>query len=687
MANPITFKELLNHTTGKANASRQEFESAMASRGYTTGDIRKLGKAFDRVKDSGNEYVLHPEKGFNVYDPTNKQLSGSGKKKGNKAGFDLGDLIGLGGDVSLLAGALRNEVKGYNESKTPKTAEVKPESVASIETAAKASASNPSTQTTTQKSKVKSSGVGSQANKSREPKDFDLSDFIKAPQAQSTKGPDISENLYGEPTLPATAKKKQTSEAKGFNWGDAIIGDATTLFDTENYKDLAALYNPIKFFNQPIADWSNNRLNARAERNQQEWEAEHSGEDYHKREVSSPIPNLGLLTPFRKRIPTSRRLMPPGGNTKALGGRMTEYEKGGLIPTETDYPILKTNDIGELMGTEEGDILLSGRDGLKLTPTETNYPALRVNDIGELIPTEEGEILMSGRKGMKIPDMKGLMLYGDKGIKFNIDDLLTKTKSPSGSPDVSLLDWKPDFNATQEEQAPGRGINPEGNLGKGKGLDWSNVASGLVKYGVPAAYLGAEQNQIHNLRSMINPHLKAPDLMVGAVKDLSHPDFSLPYQPGMEGSSLGEAQASGLSRAKFQRENQNEWELKNALNKQEQQNHIIDRLNQNAILKTQIGNQEAMIKSGNAMNEFGYLLQDRGQTAGSLFQNLDSGITGHQIAKDRNSTLAATHIIENANSSLEDVAWAKEVLGINKPVRKKGGKLSKTKTKFSRAYA
>src|SRR5258706_8370113 len=158
---PVTFKELLNYSTGKSNASRQEFESAMASKGYKPGDIRKLGRAYDRVKESGNEYVLHPTKGFNVYDPTGKQTTGSGKKKGNKAGFDLGDLIGLGGDVSLLAGALRNEVKGYTQSKAPKTAEVKAEPVAQMKTTP--ISTTQTTQSTPAKAAIK---VGSQARKS-----------------------------------------------------------------------------------------------------------------------------------------------------------------------------------------------------------------------------------------------------------------------------------------------------------------------------------------------------------------------------------------------------------------------------------------------------------------------------------------------------------------------------------------
>jgi len=721
--NPITFKELLNYTTGKSNASRQEFESAIASRGYKPGDIRKLGKAYDRVKESGNEYVLHPTKGFNVYDPDNKQLSGSGKNKGNKAGFDLGDLIGLGGDVSLLAGALRNEVKGYTDSKAPKTAEVKPESVSSMDDTTKTSV-NPDKDTnlmfgntTGQKPKQGQRAGGPQANKSgaTQPDNFDLSDFIKAPEKQESKGYTTYQDIFGPDGEPVAGSKKSKVSGTESVLNNILAGmHGTTNWTTNKLAGLAEAFGTPR---------EEQQLFEPAHKAADEYEKARmagTNEDDTFGSVAGAIPGVlasGRLWPFGKTRAASNFVpAAKAASNKVFRGAKNLYEKyplsgrtnlrkpsvndfrspfpehagdyrdGGLLPDEENYPSLKFNDIGELIPTEEGEILMSAEKGAKLTPDEINYPSLRFNDIGELIPTEEGEILLSGRKGMKMPDMRGLMLYGEDGLKFNDDELQAPIKSVAGNPDTSLLGWHPDFNATQKERPVVRGIRPEGNNAQGRPFDWSNLASGLVKYGVPATYLGAEHNQVQNLRKLINPHLTAPDLMTGAVKDLPHPDFSLPYQPGMEGSSLEEAQASGLARAKFQREGQTNWELKNALNRQEQQNHIIDRLNQNAVLKAQTGNQEAMIKSGNAMNEFGYLLQDRGQTAGSLFQNLDQGITGKGIEKDRNARLAATHIIESGKGSDEDQQWAREVLGIGKS-RKKGGKLGKTKTKFSNAYA
>lgn len=106
-AEGTTFRELIQSATGSEAPTAEEFESAMAARGYRTSDVRKLKRAFKKVNESGKDYRLQDE-GFDVFGEQGQE-TGSGRAKGNKAGFDVGDLIGLGSDVSLLAGALRNE--------------------------------------------------------------------------------------------------------------------------------------------------------------------------------------------------------------------------------------------------------------------------------------------------------------------------------------------------------------------------------------------------------------------------------------------------------------------------------------------------------------------------------------------------------------------------------------------------
>lgn len=616
MATPGTsFRELINYTTGKANASREDLESSLAAKGYKPSDIRKIGKAYERVSGSGNEYVLHPEKGFNVFDKSGKQQTGSGKKKGNKAGSDLGDLIGLGNDVSLLAGALRNELPGYTSSKQPK--EIKAEQSA---TPSKEDTSTNTPLTTTVKTgskPVKSTGKSPATGVKRKLEGFDPSKYNVKFDASSINLNGKKKNIMDyEAKGSGKPSKAEELNDEGFDWQKMILGDVPLLWDTENYKDLAALWNPAKLFSKDIADWSKSRLDARATKNKKE---QPEGPNF-------AFPNTGLLTPFVKGMSGPKLLNPA---QRLLGPARIAPEASAI---------------------------------------EDNF----LNNLTE-------DLTHVQKKGGKLMGKDGIKIPSPNNDEFDFSQYAT---APDLGPEFFDSRTSP---ATQEEQTPGMGGNygerTPGKGGDGRGINYGGILSGLVKYGIPAAYLGAEQNQIQHLRGLINPKLTAPELMTGAVRDLPRSDFSLPYQPGLEGSSLTEAQNSGLAREKFTRESKNNWELRNALNRQEQQNAVIDRMNQAAIQRTGISNQNKMINSANAFNEFAYLLGDRGVTAGSLFQNLDQGIYGAQVGHDARSLAHAQEVVRNPERYPNEQQWARKTL--SGYTRKKGGKLSRS-TKYSK---
>lgn len=615
MTEGTSFRELINHATGKSNASRDEFESSMAAKGYRASDIRKLGKAYERISGSGNEYILHPEKGFNVFDKTGAQKEGSGKKKGNKAGSDLGDLIGLGNDVSLLAGALRHELPGLAASKAP-TKTITPEPIASTSLPKKeepvtlASLVRPATPGAAKKvtKPVAKAQLEVPLHTSKETKlnpQDGLKKEIKGTGQASSVGNDF--------------------EDQGFDWQKALLGDLPLLWDMENYKDLGALFNPARIWSDEAASWSDKRLNARAAKNKKDYENQNPGESYGDHTEGQGMGDLGVLNP---------------------------------IPFVKGTPGLKSFFKGR------------GAQRLPSADIEENFLNNLTEDLSHV----------QHKKGGKLPMARYGMLFNNPALN-----------EFGGEQDPSLAQIAADGilpgPGTQEEFLPGgseyREKSPQkgGNGGNGYG----DVLSGLVKYGIPAAYLGAEQNQIQHLRSMINPHLEAPELMVGAVQDLPRPDFSLPYQPGLEGSSSTEAQNAGLAREKFTRDRRNDFELRNALNRQAQKNAIIDRTNQASIQRAGVGNQEKMIKSSNAFNEFAYLMGDRGVTAGSLFQNLDQGIYGAQVSRDARSLSHAQEVVRNPERYPNEQGWARKTLsGYTRHA--KGGKLNKS-LKFSKKNA
>ena len=101
----ISFKELLD-VAGISNAN--DLQKWARSTGYTSGQIDNLVRGYNRVAPNASDYIMH-DSGYDVLQDGTFQ-DRSGKKKGNVKGFDAGDLIALGRNVSLLAGALNRSV-------------------------------------------------------------------------------------------------------------------------------------------------------------------------------------------------------------------------------------------------------------------------------------------------------------------------------------------------------------------------------------------------------------------------------------------------------------------------------------------------------------------------------------------------------------------------------------------------
>ncbi len=226
---------------------------------------------------------------------------------------------------------------------------------------------------------------------------------------------------------------------------------------------------------------------------------------------------------------------------------------------------------------------------------------------------------------------------------------------------------------TQGEKAP--------KFGEESGL--GDLLSAGLRYGLPLAYLGATQGQVRKLRKAAQPNLKSPNLMTGTVRDLPRPNFALPTSPERGGSSLAEYMNAGVARDSVQRGNELNFEYQNALNRQQQENQILDRTNQQAMLDAQIKNQEELSRASLAANELlGYAIPDRTSTIESIFHNLDRDIFDAGIVKNAKEIAWAQEIIRNPNSSDEDRAQARSISIGGKAPLARGGKLHK-RSKFS----
>lgn len=689
MATPgTTFRELIQHATSKDAATREDFESAMSARGYAPGDVRKLGRAFDRVSGSGSEYILHPDKGFNVFEG-GKQKSGSGKAKGNKAGADLGDLIGLGNEVSLLAGALRKEVPSYEKAKTISQKAITPEHPAvKLPTVKGSIATKTGATTVTPIKKAKPSG-----------------------ELRTTPG----NPMYYEPP-------SKSNEPKTFNWEDitskfgafpTLRGGEYPAIDTEDFWDMSGFKSARGF--SDLAKKTKDDLITLGQVGATAGPFARTASKFYNKALL-PLQLMGLGTSAAADAIDPNRDLDWGqtGEDAAaiiestLGANIGNLFRAGRAARpaqEMERQLLRQGKAAR-PGTTPSSFL---RNLYERSANRVGYPGV-VKEPLQLpeykVPFEMG---MGHEQGFGMPgtpeyfppggyEEGGKLPQGGNGIKT--------PKEP-----VAMSRYAQDFwgnnpweerpsdqqfqfpvPATQGEKpiytGPGYGERPGANdkSGTSDGQVGGSVVAGLVKYGIPAAYLGAEQAQLNRLRGKMNPNLVAPELMVGAVQDLPRPDFSLPYEHGLTGSSLQEAQNAGLARARFTREGRNNWEMQNALNRQAQKNAIIDRINQQTQAKAAITNQSALIRAGNAANEFGYLMGDRSQTAASLFGNLDQGIADTQDAKDTKNLMVANAIMRNPDSpqfTEEDRKWARGVFGIGRQAQTKkatksvGGRFSR----------
>ena len=114
MANGENFRSLLQTATGKdyADIGEADVERWASAQGWRQKDVRRIVKGFTKFSKRDNDFNLAGPGEFRVAGEF-----GSGQRKGNVKGFDVGDIVGLGRDVSLLGGALETIQTGGGEEK------------------------------------------------------------------------------------------------------------------------------------------------------------------------------------------------------------------------------------------------------------------------------------------------------------------------------------------------------------------------------------------------------------------------------------------------------------------------------------------------------------------------------------------------------------------------------------------
>lgn len=119
----VNLRDLLRFAAGKADGeevTNEDFGNLLQTSGVKGKDAKNLTKAFQTVSKNQNLDYLLSTKGdsFNVFDKTTGEaLTKSSRKTGSTKGVTFADLIGLGNNVSTLAGFASNKIGDYLKPK------------------------------------------------------------------------------------------------------------------------------------------------------------------------------------------------------------------------------------------------------------------------------------------------------------------------------------------------------------------------------------------------------------------------------------------------------------------------------------------------------------------------------------------------------------------------------------------
>ena len=108
----VNLKHLIEFSLGK-NATAEQVEGFARSKGATAAQARRAANAYSIFQDSDREFLVS-KSGFDVVGPRGVETM-SGRGKGDKKGFQITDLVGLGRNMSTLTGVFATELDRYKK--------------------------------------------------------------------------------------------------------------------------------------------------------------------------------------------------------------------------------------------------------------------------------------------------------------------------------------------------------------------------------------------------------------------------------------------------------------------------------------------------------------------------------------------------------------------------------------------
>jgi hypothetical protein len=697
-ATGLNVADILAFAAGKTPGealTASDIDIAVKKAGISDKDARAIHKASDNFLSSGNKFLLQEDGNYNVLGPDG-QITTAKRSTGNKVGFNAGDIVGLGNNMSKLVGLAKMYKGAFDESKKPVT------------TTSSESGSSPA-----QKKESVTQGVtrGGSADRKLTAREIleaqqraqGMLDSLQDP-AQIAKSQDLIMNQGAEAnkTIPdwrdaATGKGTASNKTDRTTPGmpadnNMVIGNLIRAFDPKTWERLGIAFNPAQIWDEGA------RNEARTMGKEDAKELQKKIDDYERiqkegttlqklltpdpRVISNAMPNMGLLTPGPKQIgPTpfkgvgdkiskgaknafdalSKKIapkvqMPPVQNVqKALPGK-----------TQLSLPAPKAN----FQMVESGPVQSATRpvkEVLQL-PAKATKPRIKMPKES---PFRKGGKLPMGEDGIKLgrtprfggSDLPPLTVNGRNPLStIDTGDLGAKHIKPVGLPASA--------KSTAQPTVDNPGAFKASELMTGSGGEEGGEGNGLAAFGKIAKYtlpfIGTALAN-RELGKVKPVNLKKANLRSGVVSDIPRPNMGLRYRVPTGNDLQSEVAGQKFADAQ-QRDAEANFNVANAQSRIAQGQQILNNENRNEMLNSP--NHSRMFNAQQLMSLQGARAQNAQEPFIAAQHHLATDISTDAFLKASRDAAGAEAILKSADFGSDEWKAAAKKLGF-----KKGGKI------------
>jgi hypothetical protein len=638
----VTAESLLKGATGKDSFTEDDIRNLAVKQGYSQRDVNSIVKGFGQAQGKSIEFMGNM-KDFNVFDTKGGAVA-SGKKTGNKKGFDAGDLIGLGSNVNRFAGF---------------AAGLKPQEKAIIPTQTK---SEEPTQTKSQDQPwLKMEGsqpVGTAAQRlANEKFSWENQPTTESDSGNSDIPQSLTKTTNQDPikmiNSPADLLTFGGNRAAGYDYdsADAIFRDASTL---KSAREQTEVYSPEqhKILWDHFRKLRSNNINV------------------NPKEVADLYRQFGnqLFTDAALTMLTSGLGAEYAAAKYATNPLAQNTLKFGLpsLPTAPRWAQSAVNygknvvkDIAKKMNVQNVNLPkpVNINPGPTI-PAENSFMSRAANWVkGEKPVINYNKIMEKGQAAkdavanwLKSPDPKQLKnggkLYGQGGLKVpnpkiqkvvNAASLIGLDQANVFDPNYKVdIDWDSIPKEVADTYVKPSEKSTRTTAGaRGEAPAIGDALGNATKYALPFIGEAIARKQLDRLKPI---QFKPAELMTGVVQDMPRNYRPMLNRVENRGSDLLTNIAGQKFTDAYNRDKEFQWDLQNQMSKMQQRENILNRTNQGTMFNAQ---REQQIDLANAQMNAGL--------AGIRYQSVrDPFIAAQQhLAGDRASN-AYTNSSERA---------------------------------------